>query len=337
VDLLVGTHSFLARVELDSCWNLSDFERIRDAHHYGIALSENGDRLWTKPNSRNLYSPNRELFHEYDHENLDDPVSTEVLPGWFNDVHQVARANGGFYFANTWYNSLAYWSRAEEIFHEHFFNGFSQDINHINSVYPTGDVIFALLHNGSRPTGSQIMALAHSPSDGFEVLDSWDLWHRGCHNVFIDPPYLYYNASGHGRFVVANLHSGQREAEFEFGGHTKGLAATDDHLVIGVSEHVERDKRPRCRGELRVFDRNDHSPVTEIDLNHPSLPHSIGNVNEIRLISGDKAHSTTETFRSSMDNWRLADDSVTYRAKTALKRPQVSIENIVDRVKTPCP
>jgi hypothetical protein len=38
-----------------------------------------------------------------------------------------------------------------------------------------------------------------------------------------------------------------------------------------------------------------------------------------------------------MDNWRLADDSVTYRAKTALKRPQVSIENIVDRVKTPCP
>jgi hypothetical protein len=312
----VATHSFLCRFTLDDRWQIEDFQLLNRGHHYGIALDERRDRLYAKVNDRNLDALTDEYALEFGLSTPEQPMERHALRGWLNDVHQTAWANGGLYVANTAYNSIVYQSPETGAFDEYFFDGVRHDKNHVNSVFPWGSRVFVLLHNGGTDRKSEIAQLAHEPGDGFRLEHRLRLWHGGCHNIYIDPPYLLYNASNQGRFAVVDLANERLEEVRNFPGHTKGMVVTPEHVVIGYSDQAERHERPTSDGQLSVIDRDGWQWVTDIDLNVDALPHSIGNVNEVRRLDDtDLAHRGPDSQPPDLSSVRLAGRGLVERGR----------------------
>jgi hypothetical protein len=315
----VATHSFLCRFTLDDRWQIDDFRLLNRGHHYGIALDQRRERLYAKVNDRELDALTDEYTLEFDLENPDDPLGRHTLRGWLNDVHQTAWANDGFYVANTAYNSVVYQSPETGAFDEYFFEDVRHDKNHVNSVFPWGSKVFVVLHNGGTDLDSEIAQLAHEPGEGFRLERRLRLWHGGCHNVYIDPPHLLYNASNEGCFAVVNLADQCLEEVLDFPGHTKGMAVTPEHVIIGYSDQAERHERPTSNGQLSVIERDGWQRVTDIDLNVDALPHSIGNVNEVRRLDEvDLAHRGTNSDAPDLSELRLAGRSLVERSQRQL-------------------
>jgi hypothetical protein len=111
-----------------------------------------------------------------------------------------------------------------------------------------------------------------------------------------------------------------------FEGHSKGISMTRDFLVVGLSEHTFRDRRFRSRGQLVIMDRRSLSVIATVDLNFPSLPHPIGNINEVRCLSGEElAQAQTHPPNFDWPKLRLAkNDPVPYylyRLQTGMALP----------------
>jgi hypothetical protein len=162
--------------------------------------------------------------------------------------------------------------------------------------------------------------LQHDFSKGLALRQRLSLWHENCHNVFFDEARLYYNASLAKRLVAVDLERERVSKKLSFAritsdmpvnsGHVKGISVTKDHLVVGVSEHTTREKRPTSKGYLAVVDRHSLSTLAVIDLNFPDLPHPIGNINEVRCLSGGELGQSRSA--SSKVDWsviRLAKSS----------------------------
>ncbi|NUQ36316.1 MAG: hypothetical protein HUU23_00660 [Caldilineales bacterium] len=273
MQFVVSTHSRLLRIDLDAHWRITDMAVLADGPHYGIALAPQPlPGIIAKSNTCDLTA--------YDL-SQDANRAQMPVPHTNNDhIHQIAFARDGLYIANTFYNSLTYQTLDGSIRHEYAFNGHRTDINHVNSVYPCGDLVLVLLHNRSQP--SQIAVLEHDLARGFAAREMIRLPHNGCHNVFVDQRYLYYCASGVGHFVVVDLRKKQIKLDLPFAGHTKGLSVTEDHIVFGLSEHAKREARLTSRGQLVVVDRCRLAICSMIDLNEQG---AVGNVNEIRCLS----------------------------------------------------
>jgi hypothetical protein len=287
MELLVGSHSFLVWVELDDKFQLTGFERIADGHHYGITplsqknmfLAKGGERGYTFYERSEKKSGKRFMVKDHFRIGRD-----------FSAVHQVVEKDGGTYLANTDHNMLAWVPLNDptntEKRQKHHIGGYDKDINHINSIFPMGDrQVLTLMHNHGK-VPSEVMIFDHSPEEGeFKVLARTYIWSRHCHNVFTDGEVLAYNASRTGRFIAGSLKSRKIIKQLNFGEHTKGLAVTNTHYIIGNSEMTNmRSRRYHTYGEL-IFIRRDNFKVdARVDINHPDLGQNIGNINEVRVI-----------------------------------------------------
>ncbi len=289
---LVGTHSFLFALDLDANWQVEGYRILHDGHHYGIAFYEDNGRkfLAKQPHSSGNEVNLFEAQPPYEH------LGTRA----FEDIsksHQMSVANGGIYITNTGCNSIVYYSMDGETRHEYHINGAKHDRNHVNSVFPCGNQVYALLHNSFRRV-SQLVVLEHAPETGFTLRHMLDLWNEGCHNIYVEEDLLYYNSSQTGQFVAVDLKTEKviqklRYPESASGKfvldthdhHTKGMAVTEDHVVVGFSQQASREARRRTRGHLAVIDRHSLTTQAIIDLNFPDLPHPAGNVNEVRCLS----------------------------------------------------
>ncbi len=316
----VATHSFLCLFSLDDQWDIDDFRLLNRGHHYGIGIDRDAGRMYAKVNDRALDTLTEEYVLAFDLDAPCEPVGRHRLRGWLNDVHQTAWANDGLYIANTAYNSVVYQSPQTGHFDEYFFDGVRFDKNHVNSVYPYGSTLFAVLHNTNTHGNSEIAQLHHRPGAGFQIENRVRLWHGGCHNVYLDPPYLLYNASNDGRFVAVDIDEREPVCELQFPGHTKGLSVTPEYVVLGHSDHAEREERPTSHGHFSVVDRSDWSRVADVDLNVGALPHPIGNVNEVRRLDApDLAHAGVAGRRPpSIAAITLADASLFRRGRRRL-------------------
>jgi hypothetical protein len=225
------------------------------------------------------------------------------------DIHQISYANGGLYIVNTRRNSVIFQNMQGEARHEFFIENIADDRNHVNSVYPCGDQLLVILHNkGHRE--SQLALLTHDITKGFVLERTLSLWHFACHNVFLDGSTLLYNASPVQSLVKVDLERKRVAGKVSFAGHSKGLSVTEDNLVVGLSEDTFRDRRSISKGKLAIIDRPSFSIRSTVDLNFPSLPHPIGNVNEVRCLSGGElAHARSERLSSEWSNLRLAEDN----------------------------
>lgn len=299
-DYVVATHSFLVHVTLDDDHDIVDHRLLHGTgHHYGIGLEPDGTGTFlAKHRSTELMRFRADEPY--------DRMETIPFPGRFKAVHQIAVHNGGVYLANSHYNSLVYRTLDGSVQHEYVFNGIDEDVNHVNSVFPCGDQVFALLNNrGKRPSE---VAVLHHGDDGFTLTGLMMLWHTGCHNILLHDGILYYNASAAGRVVAVDLDRQRIIREVEFPGHTKGMSLRGDELVIGYSDVAAREARRTSRGHLAVLRAGDLEVIRgEVDLNLPSLPHPIGNVNEVRCLSGGElGHARATALDGDWGSIRLA-------------------------------
>lgn len=297
---LIATHSQLFAVTFDEHWRVVQCRSIAPGHHYGIAFltTDTLDAVLVKQGDRH--------FRVLDRQTLVDVADPIPFLGETGAIHQLSYANDGLYFANTDFNNIVYQTLDGRNYHSYHFEGRSIDHNHINSVFPCGHQIFALLHNKGR-TLTELAILDHHPDTGFTYRQSISIWDHGCHNVFLENKRLYYNASSNGQFVVADLERQEILIRRSYPGHTKGLSVNDKHIVIGFSEHAERSTRANTRGYLAVINQQTLKEIDIVDLEELDLPHPIGNINEIRCVSGgERAHASSTPITIDWTATRLA-------------------------------
>jgi len=296
---VITTHSFLALVNFSEDWELEDYQILSKGYHFGISIQkklprENEDLMSTEFDQSTdnflVYRGGQSGVEQNEMSLVTFKTNGEIISnvpisGNLGDIHQLAYANGGIYIANTKFNRLTFQSLDSSFCQEYAFYGLDYDRNHVNSVFPCGDQVFVILHNLAY-SESELAILRHDHTKGFELNHVLSLWNVGCHNVFIDGKYLFYNASQKHHLVVVDLKKDRIVKRIPFKGwHTKGISATDKYIVVGLSEHTFRDRRLEAQGKLAVMDKNSLSIIKIVDLNFSELPHPIGNINEIRCLS----------------------------------------------------
>jgi len=303
--LLVSTHSFLLEVVLGTDFNLKSITPIA-GYHYGICLWPEGHvaTMTREENAITVYS--------HSDENSFLEKKEEFIPsGEYKDVHQVARQGNIALVANTGFNEISL-IQDGKYFGGYRFGGFSSDVNHVNSVFPMGETkMLVMLHNGGK-TSSQICVLEHI-NGAIKEITRFPTWDTGCHNIFTDGGIIAYNASGRGDFVVIDVATESVINRRRFPGHhTKGLAVTKDHYIVGYSEHAKREKRLASRGYLAFVNRESLCIDATIDLNRINGP--VGNVNEVRCLTGvDLSHGLAADPDVKWEELRMSDQDLVYK------------------------
>jgi hypothetical protein len=289
----IATHALFATLDVDDSWDVGTLRILGRGYHYGIGLGQPGGETTTgRGESCLVYRGGESVDEQNDmslRSYLDGQASgSSPLVGHVGDVHQIACANGGLYLANTRFNSVAYQhldGRREEF----FFSNVAHDSNHVNSVFACGDRLYVLLHN-NHYRESQVVVLSHRPGLGFRPETVLSLWHTQCHNLFVDPGRrrLVYNASLDRKLVVVDLESESIVHTQSFDKHTKGLSVTRDHYLVGLSDYSHRSRRGSTRAYLGIVDRSSWQLVKIVDLQTANGGRPLGNLNEIRCLSGEE-------------------------------------------------
>ncbi|MEQ9287547.1 MAG: hypothetical protein RIG77_11590 [Cyclobacteriaceae bacterium] len=268
---LIGTHSFLLHVNLVGDDSLKKLSTLNNGHHYGISCPAH------EPNV--FYSKNKDgYFNKYDCRTL-RMLGQVSFGDDVGHVHQCIKTEKGIYLTDTLHNRLMFISNKGRR-SEYYINGLKEDVNHLNSIFICGEQLVLLLNNKSDL--SEVYILNHLCKDKFELWETIKLNHRGCHNVYIENNYLYYNASEDGLFVRLNLIDQTQEC-IEFGGHTKGLSVTLKNFIIGVSEYAQQNERYHTNGSIAIIDKAQFKTKSIVPLQLGK--ESVGNINEIRCIS----------------------------------------------------
>lgn len=174
------------------------------------------------------------------------------------DVHEMASGEeynyichgsiGGMSITDKEYNTIAALS-----FKASGFGDGLDDYSLINSVFVRGDAVWVTKHNRS-VKNAELIKVKHHGND--LVLDTvYPMPDKGTHNVYIEGDTMYYNDSTGGAVAMLDLNDYVTE-DFEKKGqvkvhkiaagehyHTKGMAAVEDMLVVGLSQ--EGDLRTR--------------------------------------------------------------------------------------------
>ena len=308
--LAVATHSFLCVFDLGDDWQVRDCHLVAEGHHYGIGPEPANESFIAVENARGRQERDGLSWTRYADDGDFSDLESGALPAHIDDAHQIALRGDGFYVANTAKNSIEYVYQDDRPAETYHFGGHQTDINHVNSVYPAGEnQLFVVLHNTHTAAGiSEIAVMKHTPGERFELVRRARLWHQGCHNVYVEPPIVVYNASPNGEFCIYDVERRSFRSKLTLPGHTKGLAATDSYFILGFSEHASRKQRFTSEGRLAVVDRQSLEVVDTVDLNVDALPHPIGNVNEVRLLGRrDLAHRRTSGIVDDAAAYALAN------------------------------
>ena len=303
--LLVSTHSFLLEVVLGTGLDLKNIKPIA-GNHYGICR-------WSEGRVATMTKKENSVITVYSHldENSFLEKQEEFIPtGEYEAVHQIARQGNVLLVTNTGFNEICVIQDGKHS-GGYNFGGFSKDKNHINSVFPMGETkMLVMLHNGGRIT-SEICVLERI-NGAIKEIARFPTWDIGGHNIFTDGKILAYNASDAGGFVLVDLATQSVMARRKFPGHTKGLAVTNGHYIVGYSEHTKREKRFSSRGYLAFVNRKNLNIDATIDLNRINGP--VGNVNEVRCLTGvDLSHGSAADPDVKWEKVRLSDRDWVYK------------------------
>lgn len=306
--LAVGTHSFLIVVRLNDVWDICDFRVLDTGHYYGMGIPKDTRGTFLARRRTSIDRDAAQTICRFEARAPYRKLGEIPILEDSADIHQLTCANGGIYVANTGRNCVFYQSLDGQTVHTYHFDALHRDRHHVNSVFPCGKEIIVLLNNMGRSICSELAILHHDLQAGLRLGRTVRLWHMGAHNVFVDSPLLFYNASGDGELVVVDLVKGLVVKTLRFPGHTKGLSAIREHIVIGFSDFADGPARNRTRGSLAIMDRQSLKEVTRIDLNHSSLAQPVGNVNAVRCLSSrDDSFGLPCSTGIDWDHLRLAE------------------------------
>jgi hypothetical protein len=174
-------------------------------------------------------------------------------PGAFNEVHQILYVNGKLFVTATMDNAIdvvegrkrtrVNWTDTEE------------DRDHINSIFFDGEDFWVCYHSLNIKDRSKKESLVVKLDNSLtEVLEEYYVG-RGIHNVFVDNEYIYVCDSSTGSLARLNIVSGN-VVRVPLGPWTRGLAVTEDYILVGSS--VKGPRGMRLEGDLCVhlLDRN---------------------------------------------------------------------------------
>ena len=285
----------LMSVDVARDFTVGGFEILSKGYHFGIALGGRDG------------SARRTVVAYRGGETVDNQATPELLffeerSGGFQngdrkelsglgDVHQLVCCWGGILIADTQHDRILF--RSPDCSYEWVMGAGCSDRHHINSVFPTGNRVLALLHNRRRRE-SQIVVLRFDPLEGFMLEAELSLWDILCHNLWVDPEagVLLYNASLVNKLVVVDLHRDRMERRVDLSraalvlpsrkGHAKGLSVSEDYLAIGLSEATSRDQRAGSCSCMVLLDRRSLEIAGIVRLD--DLPIPVGNINEVRRL-----------------------------------------------------
>ncbi len=169
----------------------------------------------------------------------------------------------------------------------------SYDGAHLNSLYRSGDTLYAVAHNFNK--GSFILELDWPTLE--EKRRCPVRGATGIHNLWIDETGRFITCdSNNGALIDAGnadvLWSNQRQ------GYSRGLAATDEIIVVGHSERSARPNRISSETGLWILDRNFRT------LDYQYLGH-FGAVQEVRIIDApDLCHHGKPLSAGALDAMR---------------------------------
>lgn len=175
-----------------------------------------------------------------------------ILPGDFPDAHQVYYHSGNVYVTATSRNSIGVVDAAVGTVEFKNWTPFDHDVNHINSIWFDGSSFWVGCHNyaekdSSSYESSQVVCLDGELST---VLRSIEIG-VGLHNVVVLNGVLYVCSSGDGKLIGYDLSSGEVVRELYVGEWLRGIAITDDFIVLGASATLPKDKR--LEGDSAVY------------------------------------------------------------------------------------
>jgi hypothetical protein len=287
----IASHAMLATVDIDPrTFEVADWNVLSQGYHYGIGVEGSDGPAAVLRAYRGGDSPHRQsspsLLTFDHHRGTAGAVSS--LDG-FGDVHQLVPHAGGWLVADTQHDRIVFLGGAERFTWS--FGDDDSDVHHVNSIFPAGRTVLAMLHNRRRRE-SQIAVLEFDPDRGFDLVALLSLWDILCHNVYVEGDRLLYNASYVNELVLVDLSEDRvaRRVRLDAAaavlpggrGHAKGLSVSGDHVALGVSEEASRDHRPTSQGALMLLDRRELEMEALVPLD--MFPFPVGNINEVRRL-----------------------------------------------------
>ncbi len=156
--------------------------------------------------------------------------------------------------------------------------------NHLNSLHVGRDELWVLAHNFGRESVAARFSL-QTPNSGFALAETVACRGvGGAHNIWPAAPGTLIGCASEAGALVDFI-SGETLWRSPTGGYTRGLAASEEHILVGESERGGRASRAHSSGCVWVLDRKDFRVVASLRLD------GLGPVHEIRLLDvPDLAH-----------------------------------------------
>lgn len=152
--------------------------------------------------------------------------------------------------------------------------------DHLNSVFLRDSKLFVLAHRHS--SGSRVATLTYPDLDLVEITDLGV--RTGLHNIWVKPDGQHISCHSESGSVV-DLNCKAPLWESGFGVYTRGLAATDQYVLVGESQKSGRDLRRSSLSGLWILDAKTWKPLDYLSLG----PYGV--VMEVRVLDApDDAH-----------------------------------------------
>jgi hypothetical protein len=204
--------------------------------------------------------------------------------------HQIECADERVVIANTGRNAIALWHPASGVLvNTHLVASRWDGLEpgtislHLNSVHVQDRLLYAVAHNGSLPSGVWVYRWPDMELHAvFSTSTRWahNAWHSGALAglLICDSKAGTLHCVDYGEAVW----TASTPATL-----TRGLAATPDVIVVGLSEFTPRAERATSNGGFAIIDRTSFRTVTEYWFE------GIGNVHEVRVLSEpDECHTS---------------------------------------------
>jgi len=193
------------------------------------------------------------------------------------NVHQLLVKDAILWMVNTGKNRIDTYhlhDRKIKYWYPHFFKR-NKNYNHFNSIYIQDNRLYLLAHNDTNPSRVYIYRYPQ-----LSLLQKITLGTQA-HNLLVDGDEIYICDSAGSKNVISSRNSAFHIEE----GYTRGIAASESHLFVGVSNKAERGRRQDGDCRIVIFNRKNKIPEKHITLK------DAGNIYEIRILDAwDYAH-----------------------------------------------
>ena len=194
------------------------------------------------------------LSYSLDDNRLKKGMGSLFLDNLPYGCHQIDYFNNQVYITDTYNNGIFIADVSGKILESYFPLGklengrASSNYGHMNSIFFKEGKIYILCHNETSKTKrySEILVL----NEQMELIEKIDTKTSNAHNIVVFRNDMY-SCDSLGSNLVKNGEIFVRKDYF-----TRGLAITDDYIVMGGSEYASRENRSKAGGKIYVLDHN---------------------------------------------------------------------------------